>query len=179
VLMTREPALAAEVRLVPIAVGMAEAVERLLDLTFGYDRHARTAYRLRERVAAVADLSCAALDGDGRLVGSLQSWPLALAQADGASTPLWLVGPIAVHPELQGQGIGRTMLAHACAAADRTSHPAVLIGDPGYYGPFGFSADQTADWNLPGPVERHRLLARVPAGVALPATGMLGPRRIG
>jgi predicted N-acetyltransferase YhbS len=166
------------VRLVGIAERMAEAIERLLDLSFGYDRHQRTAYRLREGVAAAPDLSCAALDPEGRLVGSLQSWPLALLGNDGAATPLWLVGPIAVHPDRQGEGIGRAMLARACAAIDATPQPAVLIGDPGYYGAFGFAADATAGWTFPGPVERHRLLARLTPGATLPATGLLGPRRL-
>ena len=50
----------------------------------------------------------------------------------------------------------------------------MLIGDPEYYGRFfGFSAERTADWRLPGPVERHRLLARGPDVPAL--AGMLGP----
>ena len=51
----------------------------------------------------------------------------------------------------------------------------MLIGDPEYYGRFfGFSAEATAGWRLPGPVEARRLLARgpgVPAG-----TGAIGPR---
>ena len=164
------------VRLVAIVEPMAEAIEALLDRSFGYDRHQRTAYRLRERVAAAPALSCAALDDAGRLVGSLQSWPLALVAADGAETALWLVGPIAVDPAHRGQGIGRAMLARACAAVDATPWPAVLIGDPGYYARFGFAADATAGWTVPGPVERHRLLARLAPGAVLPATGMLGPR---
>lgn len=164
------------IRLVPIAERMAEAIERLLDLSFGYDRHQRTAYRLREGVAAAPALSCAALDSQGRLVGSLQSWPLALTGPDGSVTPLWLIGPIAVHPAQRGQGTGRAMLARACAGVDMTPWPAVLIGDPGYYAPFGFAADATGGWSLPGPFERHRLLARLASGETLPDTGMLGPR---
>jgi predicted N-acetyltransferase YhbS len=52
----------------------------------------------------------------------------------------------------------------------------MLIGDPEYYGRFfGFDATRTAGWRLPGPVERHRLLAR---GDAVPAVaGVLGPDR--
>ncbi|USI74609.1 GNAT family N-acetyltransferase [Sphingomonas morindae] len=176
-MMATNSADAAAIRLEPLVESMAEPVERLLDLTFGYDRHGRTAYRLRERVPAAASLSCAALDGEGRLVGSLQSWPLGLFGAEGAMTPLWLVGPIAVDPMLRNQGIGRAMLRHALAAIDRTPFPAVLIGDPEYYGPFGFSADATGGWAVPGPVERRRLLARLAPGAVLPATGLLGPRR--
>ncbi len=165
------------IRLVPIVETMAEAIERLLDLSFGYDRHLRTAYRLRDRVAAEPALSCAALDDDGRLVGSLQGWPLALLSDEADATPLWLIGPIAVHPLHRGRGTGRAMLARACAAVDTTPCPAVLIGDPAYYAPFGFTADATGGWTLPGPVERHRLLARSAAGgAALPASGLLAPR---
>ena len=165
------------IRLVPLAETMAEGIERLLDLSFGYDRRQRTAYRLRDGVAAAPGLSCAALDHERRLVGSLQSWPLALVAADGAATPLWLVGPIAVHPARRGEGIGCAMLARACAAIDATPWPAVLIGDAAYYAPFGFAAAATGGWTLPGPVERHRLLARLAPGATLPAAGMLEPRR--
>ncbi len=162
--------------LVPIGTAAADAVELLLDLAFGADRHGRTAYRLREGVSAEATASCAALDTHGALVGSLQSWPLALTARDGATTPLWLVGPIAVHPDRRAEGIGRAMLRHALQAIDDTGIPAVLIGDAPYYAPFGFAADQTRRWQLPGPVDRARLLARTEAGVELPAEGMLGPR---
>jgi predicted N-acetyltransferase YhbS len=118
-----------------------------------------------------------AFDEHGELVGSLQSWPLALTQEDGQSTPLWLVGPIAVVPERRGKGIARAMLRRALAAIDETGIPAVLIGDLDYYGPFGFSAETTGGWSLPGPVERHRLLARLDEGHTVPAWGILGARR--
>ena len=165
--------------LAPIGTDDAAPIERLLDLAFGADRRLRTAYRLREGVEFEASASCAAFDEHGALVGSLQSWPCALVTAAGHAVPLWLVGPIAVHPGRRGEGIARAMLRRALAAVDRTGDPAVLIGDPGYYGPFGFSAEATGGWSLPGPVERHRLLARLDAGQTLPATGMLGPREAG
>jgi predicted N-acetyltransferase YhbS len=42
-----------------------------------------------------------------------------------------------------------------------------MIGDPEYYGRFfGFSAAITGGWVLPGPVERHRLLARIKGDTA-------------
>ncbi|WBO24701.1 GNAT family N-acetyltransferase [Sphingomonas abietis] len=160
----------------PIETADPQAVERLLDHAFGADRQRRTAYRLRDGVVHAPAASCAAFDTQGTLVGSLQSWPLALTQADGMITPLWLVGPIAVEPARRGEGIARAMLRRALAAMDATGIPAVLIGDPEYYGPFGFTADATAGWSLPGPVERRRLLARLDDGQALPAEGMLGPR---
>ncbi len=163
--------------LVPIGSVDPAAVEHLLDLAFGADRHGRTAYRLRAGVAAEPQASCAALDAQGALVGSLQSWPLALTAANGQVTPLWLVGPIAVHPDRRNEGIGRAMLRRALDAIDETGIIAVLIGDAPYYAPFGFAAAQTQRWALPGPVDRARLLARTERGIVLPADGVLGPRR--
>ena len=154
----------------------APAVEALLDLAFGTDRHQRTAYRLRHGVLHEPAASCAAFDTHGALVGSLQSWPLGLFGADGVVTPLWLIGPIAVHPDHRNEGIGRAMLRRTLTAIDDTALPAVLIGDPDYYEPFGFSAAATGGWALPGPIERHRLLVRLDDGMALPVEGMLGPR---
>lgn len=162
--------------IVPIARADSRAVDALLDAAFGPDRRRRTAYRIRDGMAAIAGLSFAALAPDGRLLGSLQSWPVAL---DG-TTPLILVGPVAVTPERQRGGIGRAMMARLVATADADgADPLVLIGDPEYYGRFfGFDARFTGGWTVPGPVERRRLLARVPRGMALPAGGHLGPRRL-
>jgi predicted N-acetyltransferase YhbS len=164
--------------LVPIDAVDANDVEHLLDVAFGADRHQRTAYRLREGMRADSDLSIAALDSDGRLVGSLQSWPIQLTTPDAVAVPRVLVGPVAVAPSHQRQGLGREMMVRMLAKADDIgAPPQVLIGDPEYYGRFfNFLADVTGAWELPGPFERHRLLART-AGRALPTGGMLGPRR--
>jgi predicted N-acetyltransferase YhbS len=164
------------IRIVPIAAVADIAVEQLLDRAFGTDRHNRTAYRIRDGMRAIADLSFAALNADDTLLGTIQCWPVALHLDAGGSAPLVMLGPVAVEPALQRGGIGRRLTATALAAADTQAVPAMmLIGDPEYYGRFfGFSAAATADWRVPGPVERHRLLAR---GGAVPdRAGMLGPR---
>lgn len=144
-----------------------DAVDALLDDAFGRDRRTRTAYRIRAGTQALADLSIAALD-DGRLVGSLQAWPVKVADA-----PLVLVGPVAVTPAMQGLGLGSRMMDWLIAAAPTTAM--TMIGDPDYYRRWGFTAAATGGWRVPGPVERQRLLAR--AADALPSVGMLGPRR--
>jgi predicted N-acetyltransferase YhbS len=161
----------------PIAGTDPDEIERLLDAAFGTDRHGRTAYRLREGVTALPELSFAARDR-GELVGVLQCWPVELAQAGGSSVPLVLLGPVAVWPERQQHGIGRTLMRAALATADAiNADPLILIGDPEYYERlFGFHAAPTQEWELPGPFERRRLLARVPDGRALPRTGHVRPR---
>jgi len=161
--------------ILPLAQVAPPAVERLLDDAFGSDRRGRTAYRLRHGTAPLPALSFAIPDGMGGLAAVLQSWPVALAPPEGSPVPLVLVGPVAVMPALQARGLGGRLMRRLIEALDGAD-PAVLIGDPGYYGRFGFSADATGDWTLPGPVERHRLLART-GGRSLPAHGMLGPRR--
>lgn len=164
------------VRIVPIADVSADAVEQLLDRAFGKGRHGRTAYRIREGMAALPALSFAGIEDD-TLVGTIQCWPIALDGDDGGQTPLIMLGPVAVEPLRQQGGIGRMLTTRAIEAADAdpANPPMMLIGDPEYYGRFfGFTANHTAAWRAPGPVERHRLLAR---GSKVPChAGMLGPR---
>lgn len=156
----------------PLADVPAPTVERLLDAAFGTDRHARTAYRLRAGTIAIPELSFAALDADHTLIGSIQCWPVAFHRDDGKTMPMILVGPVAVAPAAQRGGVGRLLMARALAAAEQAGIPGcdalMLIGDPEYYARFfGFNADRTAGWRLPGAFEPHRLLARgatVPVG---------------
>ena len=155
-----------------------QAVEDLLDAAFGADRFGRTAYRLREGSTAVPDLSFALVEG-GLLIGTIQCWPVVHQAADGAATPLVMVGPVAVRPDVQRGGHGRALMAHMLDAAEtRADGALMMIGDPEYYGRFfGFDADATGAWDLPGPFERRRLLARAVNGHQLPmAAGMIGAR---
>lgn len=154
--------------LVPLSQVPSIEVEQLLDDAFGTDRHGRTAYMLRWQKTEIASLSFAILDG-GRLIGSIQCWPVRVGNAK-----LVLVGPVAVSPGKQGTGLGHLLMHATLDAAAAIGDPAMaMIGDPEYYGRFGFAADLTAGWTLPGPWEPHRLLARNVARRALPATGML------
>lgn len=164
--------------LVPLTHLPAAAIESLLDAAFGTDRHGRTAYRLRAGVDWIPALSFAAVDG-GVLLGSVQCWPVQLTTVDGA-TPLTLLGPVAVDPARQQGGLGKRLTRAAIHAAIAThAPPLMLIGDPGYYGRFGFVADPAAGWDLPGPFERHRLLVLPVAALPLPSHGMIGPARTG
>jgi predicted N-acetyltransferase YhbS len=167
------------IALVPLAAADPQAVEALLDRAFGPGRRARTAYRVRAGTAAIPKLSFAALDGDGTLLGTIQCWPVALTCDGGGSVPLVMVGPVAVDPERQQGGIGRALMERMLQAipgcALEGCGALMLIGDPEYYGRFfGFTADRTGGWRLPGAFEPYRLLAR---GDKVPdCAGVLGPR---
>ena len=161
------------IALVPLAQIDPQAVEALLDRAFGTDRRARTAYRVRTGTAAIPELSFAALLEDGELAGTIQCWPVSLACDSGESVAMVMVGPVAVEPELQQGGIGRALTERMLDAAG--DQVLMLIGDPEYYGRFfGFVADKTGGWRLPGPFEARRLLAR---GDSVPdCAGLVGPR---
>ena len=138
-------------------------IEPLLDRTFGPERHERTTYRLREGVAPLAELCLVALDPEGALLASLRFWPVLAASA-----PAILLGPLAVEPRLQGQGIGRSLLRHALTAARRLNHElCIVVGDPAYYQPFGFRSAVAAGLVMPGPVEpaRFQVLELVPGAL--------------
>jgi len=158
--------------LVPLAQIDPQAVEALLDRAFGADRHARTAYKVRVGTVPIPELSFAALHDGETLAGTIQCWPVSLACDGGGATPMVMVGPVAVEPHWQQEGIGRALMDKMLEAAGDA--PMMLIGDPEYYGRFfGFAADKTGGWRLPGPYEPHRLLAR---GSGVPGcAGALGP----
>lgn len=154
--------------LVPIDSVSPDAIELLLDAAFGSDRHQRTAYRLRVDSSPLESLSFALNDSNGP-IACIQCWPVRMG-----TTPLVLVGPVAVHPESQNEGHGNRLMTQMLNAALKIGEPAmVMIGDVSYYGRFGFSAEASAGWEMPGPWEPHRLLARNSAGHVLPGNGML------
>jgi predicted N-acetyltransferase YhbS len=164
--------------IVPLNIVAEEAIERLLDAAFGPDRHGRTAYLIRDGMPWLPELSFGIVDEHGELVGSLQSWPVAITHLDGSQTPLIMVGPVAVSPAMQGTGHGRALMDTVVTTARALgSEPLMMIGDPEYYGRFwGFSAEATAGWTCPGPFEARRLLALSVDGRAIGGEGMLSPR---
>ncbi|MCP4250169.1 MAG: N-acetyltransferase, partial [bacterium] len=130
----------------------AVLINPLLDRTFGFDRTAKTVYRLRARIEPLADLRSVAVHADGSLLGSLRFWPIRIE-----ATPAILLGPLAVEPALQGQGIGKALLHHGLTDARRAGHGICIgVGDPGYYRPFGFANAPSLGLVLPGPVELPR-----------------------
>ncbi len=127
-------------------------IEPLLDRCFGFDRHHKTVYRLREGVPPTDKLSFVALAPDGGLLGSLRFWPIRI----GAAAAI-LLGPLAVEPALQGAGIGRGLLRHGLTRAKRLgARICVVVGAPDYYAPFGFENAAGHGLILPGPVEPER-----------------------
>jgi predicted N-acetyltransferase YhbS len=131
------------------------AREALLDAAFGEARYRKCSERLREGRLPAEGLSFVATDG-ARVTGTARLWDVAC----GTDASVLLLGPVAVADDCRGIGIGAALVRHAIAAARKRGHDVILlVGDAGYYGRFGFSAEKTGALWMPGPYERHRLLA--------------------
>jgi predicted N-acetyltransferase YhbS len=131
------------------------AREALLDQAFGAARTRKASERLREGRLPAQGLALIAAEGK-RVIGTARLWHV---RCDSGQTAL-LLGPVAVAAECRGRGVGAALVRRALRGARKLGHRAViLVGDPPYYGRFGFSAATTADLFMPGPFERRRLLA--------------------
>ena len=169
----------ADFALSPLSNVPDDAIEALLDAAFGTDRHSRTAYRVRYGMAWKPALSFSVHGPDGALLGLIQCWPVMLASDDGARHNLIMVGPVAVHPDAQGRGIGSALMdiAMAAGSVDFPATPMMMIGDYDYYRRWGFDPDATQNWRLNGPFERDRLLLRNAGALAAGMAGEVVPRR--
>ena len=111
------------------------AIERLNERTFGPGRFAKTAYRIREEVAHIPELSFTARVGT-LLVGSVRLSPVLIGE-----TPALLLGPLTVEPPFRDRGIGQALIERALQEAKSRGHSLVLlVGDEPYYGKAGFKA---------------------------------------
>ena len=131
----------------------AQAIERLLERTFGPGRFVLSAYRLREHVDHLLDLSFTARIGT-LLVGSVRQLPICVGD-----TPALMLGPLTVEPPFRGRGVGRKLLERALGDAKAKGHKLVLlVGDEPYYSRVGFKPVPKGRATMPGPVDYSRLL---------------------
>jgi predicted N-acetyltransferase YhbS len=131
----------------------AQAIERLHERTFGPGRFVLSAYRLREHVDHLLDLSFTAHIGT-LLVGSVRQLPICVGD-----TKALLLGPLTVEPPFRARGIGRTLLERSIAGAKDGSHRLILlVGDFAYYNRVGFKQIEKGRAIMPGPVDTSRLL---------------------
>lgn len=128
------------------------AVEALYDLCFAPGREALSSYRLRDGVDPVAGLSRLAFDADGALAGAIRYWPVRIGGAEAL-----LLGPVAVHPIHQGEGLGAALIRDSLAAGRRLGWERVLlVGDAPYYSRFGF--EPLTGVEMPPPTNPERVL---------------------
>ena len=127
-------------------------IEALFDLSFAPGREALSSYRLRDGTDPVRDLCLTARDEDGILGGAIRFWPVKVG-----GTPALLLGPVAVHPTRQGEGVGGLLIEGALAEATDWER-VMLVGDAPYYGRFGFKP--LVGVRMPPPTNPERVLGR-------------------
>jgi predicted N-acetyltransferase YhbS len=130
------------------------ALNALSAAALGPGRFARSAYRVREGIAPVADLSLTAWEG-ARIAGGVRFTAIRVGDRDGGL----LLGPLVVDPALMGQGCGRALIASGLDRSRKAGFGFVLlVGDMPYYSRFGFKPSANGAIALPGPVDPERIL---------------------
>lgn len=118
--------------------------------------------RLRESGGLALSLVAAEAD---RIVGHIAFSPVSV----GGNAAGWYgLAPVSVLPERQGEGIGSLLVREGISRLQAAGAAGiVLLGEPGYYGRFGFKA--CAEMTLPGVPADYFLILPTPGGKPLPA----------
>jgi putative acetyltransferase len=113
----------------------AGAVARVNDLAFKGPAEAAIIRRLW--AAGAVTLSLVAVKGE-EVIGHVMFSPVEIDH-DGQSITAVGLGPVAVHPDHQGQGIGTALCEAGLSRLAAAGHKiAIVLGHPTYYPRFGF-----------------------------------------
>lgn len=130
------------------ADGDAGAVREVEIAAFGREAEADLVDAIRASAAAVLSLVAV---WRGELVGHALFTPVTVGTGRAVA-----LGPLAVHPDQQGQGIGAALVREGLRRLGTLGHGAVVVlGDPGYYRRFGFRPASAfgVSWDRPVPDE--------------------------
>ena len=134
----------------------AEAIRAVTAAAFarpGAPGHAPPEVRLVDELRAsrawIPALSLVATGPDGDVTGHVLC-----TRGHVGDVPVLALGPLAVRPDRQRAGVGSALVHAVLGAGDALGEPLVaLLGDPGYYGRFGFRLGReyritppVADW---------------------------------
>lgn len=113
-------------------------IDELLNAAFGQPDEARIMRRLRETPDLILALVA---ESHGAVVGHVAFSRLAAVTPSGVRQMACLA-PMAVRPGRQRKGIGAALIRRGVEMLREMHFPAiVLVGDPAYYGRFGFKVE--------------------------------------
>jgi putative acetyltransferase len=149
----------ASVAIRPEASGDHEAIHDLLRAAFGRPAEADLVARLRRDGDLVVSL--VAVEA-GAVLGFAAFSRLSVG--DGRATAL---APVAVSPARQGQGIGGALIREGLRLlAERGEDLVLVLGDPPYYGRFGFTAEAARPLRTPYDGADQQALVLGPRGLS-------------
>ncbi len=95
---------------------------------------------LVDRLRSDGDIVLSLVGEDAGIVAGYVAFSRLTVEGDGRPFPAVALAPLAVYPEYQQQGIATQLIreSHACLAALGETL-SVVVGEPGYYGRFGYS----------------------------------------
>lgn len=145
------------------ATADADTIATLNRAAFGGEDEVSIIERLRRDGLVAVELVA---EQGGVITGHiLLSW--LLTTMDGRSVKALALAPMAVRPGLQKQGIGGRLIAAALDQARAAGAQAVIVlGHPGYYPRFGFSAALARNLASPFSGEPFMALELVPGALA-------------
>lgn len=118
-----------------------EAIRQINQLAFERDVEANIVDALREAGAITLSMVACRIDpatGLEEVIGHALYSPISIEDAN-ESRPALGLGPLAVLPDRQREGIGTFLMEVSLEILRRTGHPAVILfGHPDYYPRFGF-----------------------------------------
>jgi putative acetyltransferase len=139
-----------------------EAVFRVEREAFGRDVEARLVEALREAGKVLLSLVA---ERNGEVVGHILFTPMTIESGDVSHAAVCL-GPLAVAPAYQRQGIGGRLLQAGLAALRSQGHGIVwLAGHPSYYPRFGFRPAREYAIHLEDDREAFMVLALQPGAL--------------
>jgi predicted N-acetyltransferase YhbS len=148
----------------PEAPGEEDAIRALTALAFegaAFSDGTEAAIVDALRIEGALTVSVVAVDG-GRIIGHAAFSPVTI---DDAPAGWWGLGPLSVHPDRQGRGVGAALVrAGLERLAELNAAGCVVLGTPGYYGRFGFAHDPALTYAAaPAPYFQRLVLAGPPA----------------
>ena len=131
------------------------AIRYVHEAAFGRRDEADIVHRIRNSCGYIPSLSLVA-DSDGYIIGHAM-FSEVMVNSGQATWKAVVLGPIAVQPDLQRQGIGGMLVRAGLERCRELGYAVVaLIGHPTYYPRFGFAAaSRSGHGSLPGAIAKR------------------------
>jgi putative acetyltransferase len=144
----------------PEAPEDADSIAKITDAAFKPMPHAGSEARIVEALRRDGALAVSLVaEADGAAVGHVAFSPV---RVDGREGPWFGLGPVSVRPDLQRQGLGSALIREGLRRlTELGAETCVVLGDPRYYGRFGFTHDPALTYRgFPMPEAFQRLVLR-------------------